>query len=96
MDPGLTHETVKKMLNTQFYFDTAGFSFLEQVQGLLQHVSVDRLLYGSDYPFTLLPAVVVLSQKHDEWLPKILAKKEDQEAVISENAKRLRERRLQR
>jgi predicted TIM-barrel fold metal-dependent hydrolase len=89
MDASVSHAYVKDRLNTQFYFDTAGFSFPEQIQGLLQHVSVDRMLYGSDYPFTPLPAVTALSSKHDEWLPKIFSKAEDQEAVRSTNAKRL-------
>ncbi|KAN0099853.1 hypothetical protein V8E51_013628 [Hyaloscypha variabilis] len=94
MDSSITHLYVKNRLNNQLYFDTAGFSFPEQVQGLLQHVSVDRILYGSDYPFAPLSAVTALSRTHDEWLPRIFTRIEDQEAVMSANAKRLLKQRL--
>jgi predicted TIM-barrel fold metal-dependent hydrolase len=49
-----TEEDALKVLNDRFYFDMAGWSFPLQWKGLVDGVGVeyDRLLYGSDFPFT--------------------------------------------
>ena len=51
-DKSLTSHVIKDTFAKQFYFDLAGFPFPDQIWGLLRHVGVEKLLYGSDYPFT--------------------------------------------
>ncbi|OAP57086.1 hypothetical protein AYL99_09199 [Fonsecaea erecta] len=80
---------VKERLNTQFYFDTAGWAFPEQAKGLLEYVTVDRMLFGSDFPYTPLPVVQALSKQHDEYLPQVFASDEDKEKLCSKNALQL-------
>ncbi len=86
---------VKEKLNTQFYFDTAGWAFPEQTKGLLEYVTVDRMLYGSDFPYTPLKAVAVLSKEHDDHLPVVFSKEEDREKLCSKNAMKLFSQRAQ-
>ena len=85
----LSPQWVKERLNTQFYFDTAGASFPEMTKGLLEYVSVDRILYGSDFPFSDLPMVRAFSDDHDKCLPTILPYPEDREKLCSGNAVKL-------
>ena len=80
---------VKERLNTQFYFDTAGWALPEQIKGLLEYITVDRMLYGSDFPYTNLPIVQGLSKQHDEHLPNVFAKEEEREKLCSRNALKL-------
>jgi predicted TIM-barrel fold metal-dependent hydrolase len=82
-------DSVKERFSRQFYFDTAGWAFPEQIKGLLEYTTVDRILYGSDFPFTNLKFVTVLSEDHDKYLPEVFSKKEDQEALCYKNATRL-------
>ncbi|KAL1892355.1 hypothetical protein Sste5346_007093 [Sporothrix stenoceras] len=88
-DSGITAAWVKEQLNTRFYFDTAGFAYPEQIKGLLEYVSVDRILYGSDFPFTGLKYVQALSEQHEQYLPIVFSKKEDQEKASHGNALQL-------
>jgi 6-methylsalicylate decarboxylase len=89
IDPKLSPEFVKERLNTQFYFDTAGWPFTEQIKGLLEYVSVDRMLYGSDFPWTPLAPVISLSEDNDKYLSQIFPDKGDQEKLNKKNAMRL-------
>ncbi|EXJ83933.1 hypothetical protein A1O1_07562 [Capronia coronata CBS 617.96] len=95
--PGIDREVtptwIKQRLNQQFYFDTAGWAFPEQIKGLLQYVTVDRVLYGSDFPFTPLKIVTPLSQEHDQYLPEVFPDQEDREKLCSRNALQLFSRR---
>jgi predicted TIM-barrel fold metal-dependent hydrolase len=84
---------VKERLNSQFYFDTAGWAFPEQIKGLLEYVTVERMLYGSDFPYTPLKAVQVLSEEHDKYLKGVFPEEEDQEKLCRGNARRLLEAR---
>ncbi len=84
-------EYVRDRLGKQFYFDTAGWAFPEQIKGLLEYTTVDRIVYGSDFPFTPLKFVVELSYDHDKYLPEVFSKKEDQEALCHKNAVRMLE-----
>jgi hypothetical protein len=61
-------EDIKKVLNSQFWFDLAGFPFPGQIVGLLQgaEISHERLMYGSDFPFTKAEGVELLRGKLDE------------------------------
>jgi len=84
-------DSVKERFSKQFYFDTAGWAFPEQIKGLLEYTTVDRILYGSDFPFTNLKFVTALSEDHDKYLPEVFSKKQDQEALCYKNATRLLE-----
>ena len=84
-------DIVKERFSKQFYFDTAGWAFPEQIKGLLEYTSADRILYGSDFPFTPLKVVTVLSEAHDKYLPEVFSKKEEQEDLCYKNATRLLE-----
>ncbi|KIX10145.1 uncharacterized protein Z518_01226 [Rhinocladiella mackenziei CBS 650.93] len=89
LDPRVTPAWVKESLNTQFYFDTAGWAFPEQIKGLLHYITVDRMLYGSDFPFTPLPAVGTLSKDHDQYLPEVFPDEEDRKKLCRQNAAKL-------
>ena len=91
MDKQVTPAWVKERLNTQFYFDTAGWALPDQIRGLLPFVGVERMLYGSDFPFTPLKAVQMLSADHDRYLGEVFPNREDQEALCTGNARRLLE-----
>ena len=91
----LSPALVKERLNTQFYFDTAGWAIPDQIKGLLEYVTVERMLYGSDYPYTPLPAVQMLSKEHDHGLPKVFSSEEDREKLCSRNAVKLLSQRAQ-
>jgi predicted TIM-barrel fold metal-dependent hydrolase len=94
--PGQDHETwdeedAVNVLNHRFYFDMAGWSFPVMYKGLLDGVGIgkDRLLYGSDYPFTKASAVanflaVMDGEKGTKEWPE-----EDVENAYYLNAKRL-------
>lgn len=93
VDSSVNPAWVKERLNKQFYFDTAGWAFPEQIKGLLEYVTVERMLYGSDFPFTPLPIVNSLSQMHDQYLPEVFPDEEDREKLCSGNALKLLARR---
>jgi 6-methylsalicylate decarboxylase len=89
IDDSLSPEFVRERLNKQFYFDTAGWPFPAQVHGILQYVTPDRILYGTDFPFTPLRAVIACSDSHDQHLNKVFPRDGEVEAVCRGNAKRL-------
>ncbi|KIW71241.1 hypothetical protein, variant 1 [Phialophora macrospora] len=91
----ITPAWVKERLNTQFYFDTAGWAFPEQIKGLLEYVTVDRMLYGSDFPYTPLRGVQALSKEHDDHLSSVFPNEEDTEKLCSKNAVKLLSQRAQ-
>lgn len=88
-DPAISEEWVQDRLNKQFYFDLAGWPFPNQIKGLEPYVSIDQLLYGSDFPFTPLPAVEALAAEFNKYLPLVFENKEDQEKISNGNAKKL-------
>ncbi|KAF1987827.1 amidohydrolase 2 [Aulographum hederae CBS 113979] len=67
IDPDINETKVREAFNRQFYFDMAGFVFPGQIYGLLIGCGVgkDRLLYGSDYPYTPFAAAVKLADLCD-------------------------------
>lgn len=71
-------EEIKKALNRQFWFDLAGFPFPGQIVGLLQGagVSHERLMYGSDFPFTKAEGVELLRGKLDEGMRGMFSEEE--------------------
>jgi predicted TIM-barrel fold metal-dependent hydrolase len=59
------------------------------MQGLLPHITVERILYGSDFPYTPLQAVQLLSEEHDKYLPDVVSNKKDQEKMCNGDARKL-------
>ncbi|WP_320783254.1 amidohydrolase family protein [Streptomyces sp. CRN 30] len=45
---------------SKLHYDVAGFALPRALPALLDLVSADRLLYGSDYPFTSAPVATAL------------------------------------
>ena len=86
---GVNPDSVRQALRKQFYFDLAGFPFPSQIKGLLPYVSVNQILYGSDYPYTPLPAVLDHAADIEANLPDSFPREEDQRAIYAENARRL-------
>lgn len=82
-------EEVKNKIKSQFYFDLTGYTFPDQISGLLPLVSSSQLLYGSDFPY--LPPMVIadLAKKMEHGLQKSFPDKKKRQAVYSGNAKRL-------
>ncbi|MCJ1379305.1 hypothetical protein MMC17_002406 [Xylographa soralifera] len=81
----------RKLLRERFFFDLAGFPFPDQIHGLLRTLGKggeQRLVYGSDYPFTPEKNVVDLADQMDEGC-KELFNADDRNAVYSGNARRL-------
>lgn len=60
---GTSEDEARAAFNRQVWFDVAGFSFPGQIKGLLEGsgVGTERLLYGSDYPFTKANGVEMLA-----------------------------------
>ncbi|RMZ90551.1 hypothetical protein DV736_g2228, partial [Chaetothyriales sp. CBS 134916] len=56
---------------------------------LLEYVTVDRIVYGSDFPWTPLNPVVSLSDEHDKYLPVVFMDEEDREKLNTKNALKL-------
>ena len=87
-ESGMDTQTVATTLQKQFYFDLAGFPFPDQLHGLLRLVDYQRILYGSDFPYTPLPSVTALAGTLDKELPKIFSE-EEMKAIYHDNAARL-------
>ena len=89
-DKDVSPENVKTALkSSQFYFDLAGWSFPDQLKGLLPFVSTTQLLYGSDFPFTSLSGVRTLKKRVSEGLKDLFPDEEDRRLIYGGNAKRL-------
>jgi predicted TIM-barrel fold metal-dependent hydrolase len=85
--------TVRKQLDEQFYFDLAGFAFdgesggNGQVKAFVEgfNISYERLLYGSDFPFTQTPYVKMFADRMRIGLESLFSGKE-REAIYHDNA----------
>ncbi|KAF1847891.1 amidohydrolase 2 [Cucurbitaria berberidis CBS 394.84] len=97
----LDAETVRKQLDEQFYFDLAGFVFDGESGGNGQlkafvegfEISYERLLYGSDFPFTQTQFVKIFADRMKDGLEHLFSEKE-RGAIYEGNAvKLLNERR---
>ena len=97
-DPLINPAYVKERLRRQFYFDTAGWALPDQIMGLLPYLrdaeggAATRVVYGSDFPYTPLGGVRMLSEDHDRYLPEVFPAAEDRERICTGNAKRLLQR----
>ncbi|KAF9891569.1 hypothetical protein FE257_003580 [Aspergillus nanangensis] len=85
----INSDIVKKAFAEQFYFDLAGFVFPDQIYGLLRYVGVNRLLYGSDFPYTPATGVVGLAHTMNEDIGTAFPDIHDQQSILAGNARRL-------
>lgn len=85
----LSLRAVKEAFRQQFYFDLAGFPFPDQIHGLLRTVGPDRLLYGSDYPFTPPQVVTGLAMEMSAGLLELFGDEGIRDGIYSGNAERL-------
>ena len=84
----VTEEGLKKTLREQLWFDLAGDPVPNQVEALLKFVGKDRLLYGSDVPWTPWGAAGALGKGIERDLPGCVGE-EWVDRVYSGNAESL-------
>jgi predicted TIM-barrel fold metal-dependent hydrolase len=92
----LNSTTVRKQLEEQFYFDLAGFVFDGESGGNGQlkafvegfEIPYERLLYGSDFPFTQTQFVKMFADRMKDGLENLFEESE-REAIYEGNAKKL-------
>lgn len=92
LDLSVDTKFVKERINSdQFFFDTAGWVFPDQIKGLLAYLDEktkgQRMVYGSDIPWTPFPAVKALSDDHDKYVTDSFPGEEN--ALGTGNAERL-------
>ena len=87
---GTSEEEAKRILNSQIWFDTAGFAFPGQIRGLMEGggVEIGRLVYGSDFPFTKAEGVEMLAGRMDKGVKGMLDEGEVED-LYYRNAERL-------
>jgi predicted TIM-barrel fold metal-dependent hydrolase len=85
----LSARAVKETFQRQFYFNLAGFPFPDQIHGLLRIVGPERLLYGSDYPFTPPGLIAVLARSMNTGLAEIFVDEKVRDGIYEGNAGRL-------
>jgi len=85
----LSNKALKETFRKQFFFDLAGFPFPDQIHGLLRIVGPERLLYGSDYPFTPALGVKMLAVEMKGGLEEIFEDEAVREGIYKGNAERL-------
>ena len=87
---GVKEEVVKEAMAKQIWFDMAGFAFPGQIKGLMLGVGVghERLMYGSDYPFTKAEGVKMLLGKMDAGV-RVLFSEGKVEDLYYRNAEKL-------
>lgn len=59
------------LLQRQFWFDLAGFSMGNQIYNMRRLFGADKFTYGSDVPFTVEAASLLLTGEMNETLPKL-------------------------
>ena len=92
LDPNRT----RQQLGDRFYFDLAGFVFegddggLGQLKALVSgyNISYDRLLYGSDFPFTKTNFVKDFAERMKGGLENLF-EEEERQAIYEGNAQKL-------
>lgn len=81
----------RRLLRERFFFDLAGFPFPNQIHGLLRILGdggEQRLVYGSDYPFTPEQVVVGQAEQMDKGCEELF-NADQRNAVYMSNAERL-------
>lgn len=94
----LDPKRVREQLGSRFYFDLAGTVFeggegvdgSGQLKALIQglDISHERLLYGSDFPFTRHTSAMMLANRMEIGLERLFTGKE-REAIYRQNAEKL-------
>lgn len=92
LDSSLNGAYLRERLNSeQFFYDTAGWVFPNQIKGLLAYLNDEtkgkRMVYGSDWPWTPSGGVKALSEDHEKYVSDFFPGEED--ALGSGNAQRL-------
>jgi predicted TIM-barrel fold metal-dependent hydrolase len=85
----ISSKTVKETFKRQFYFDLAGFPFPDQIWGLLRAVEPQKLLYGSDFPFTPARGVGALAERMRTGLEEVIPDEAVMREIYTGNAKTL-------
>ncbi|KAJ5689533.1 hypothetical protein N7462_003925 [Penicillium macrosclerotiorum] len=80
----LTSERVKELFRTRCFFDLA-----DLIHGYLRIGEADRLLYGSDYPYTPAPVVEMLNRTMEAQLKELFDEKQTRK-IFHGNAQSLR------
>ena len=86
----VTEEGVRETLHKQFFFDMAGWVFPGQLWGLTKGLGIgaDRLLYGTDYCFSIAEGVEMFARVNDEGM-KDMFSEEETELAYQGNAIKL-------
>lgn len=84
--PPLGIDEIKVLFSKQFFFDLAGASVPNQLLDLLRWVGKDRIIYGSDVPWTNPNGTALLDTAAE--LAKLFGK-EDVDAILGGNAAKL-------
>ncbi|KAJ7661672.1 hypothetical protein B0H17DRAFT_1185186 [Mycena rosella] len=66
----------REVFEKQFYFDLAGVSMPSQIHHMLRRIKSDRIVYGSDVPFTAWTGAERLLQAIETELPKLFGEQE--------------------
>lgn len=93
----IDQKLARKALHERFYFDLAGWVFdgeeggQGQLKGLVEGLGVraERLLYGSDYPFTKGEFVRGLAERMGGGLEALFQREEERKGVYEGNARAL-------
>ncbi|KAL2845580.1 hypothetical protein BJX68DRAFT_256760 [Aspergillus pseudodeflectus] len=88
----INSDSVKVAFARSFYFDLAGFVFPDQIYGLLRYVGARSIVYGSDYPYTPGPGIVVLAETINEHMDEAFPDPSDVEDIFAGIAKRILDR----
>ncbi|KAF4970230.1 hypothetical protein FSARC_2695 [Fusarium sarcochroum] len=86
----ITEESIKETFAKSFYFDLAGpWPVSSAIPALLRWASSDRIVWGSDVPFTPWDSAGETAVKFDQEIQETLEDPSDVEAVKWKNAKKL-------
>jgi predicted TIM-barrel fold metal-dependent hydrolase len=78
----MTSEEMKKVFNERFWFDLAGFPFLDLVVGMLRVVGPERLMYGTDFPYLNGDLCTELREVMDKGLEELFDEETVQKIMI--------------
>jgi 6-methylsalicylate decarboxylase len=74
-DMDLTGEDIDHIFRERFYYDLAGFAMKDQIHGILRRTGPERLLYGSDYPYTPASGIAFQAKTMDQEIKKLFDEK---------------------
>jgi predicted TIM-barrel fold metal-dependent hydrolase len=93
--PKVSPDDVRALLRSRLYWDIAGNAFPRQICGLLPHLGdslheqAERLMYGSDFPWTTGERCVGLARDVEEGVRKAWNDAESRTALFSGSAERI-------